>query len=80
MKKLMLSASIALFAAVSLFSIGNDNEIRVNEALAGGTCCDKQGATCYPGDCSSSYCSQPGAYWTTGECKSESDDPVISVL
>lgn len=69
MKKLILGASIALFSVVSLISIGNNNELQVNQALAGGTCCDQEKAKCYPGNCSSPTCADFNAYWKSDGTK-----------
>lgn len=56
-------------AALPLTVGSSGRLIRVNEAQCeqlGGTCCDEQGATCYPNSCTNGLCSQPGAYWHEG--------------
>ncbi|WP_298512209.1 hypothetical protein [uncultured Kordia sp.] len=47
MKKIILGASALLFAAALTLNANTQQEITVNEALAGGTCCPGVG-TCYP--------------------------------
>ncbi|WP_298512207.1 hypothetical protein [uncultured Kordia sp.] len=46
MKKIILGASALLFAAALTLNVNTQQEITVNEALAGGTCCPGVGS-CY---------------------------------
>ena len=62
MKKVILVLSSVLFISISLLSVEN-KEIRVNKALAGGTCCGQEFARCYPNNCSSSLCAVANSYW-----------------
>lgn len=64
MKKFLFGASLALFVSVSLLNVSSNNELEVNRALAGGTCCSNDSSDrCYPTGCSNLTCSVKGAWW-----------------
>lgn len=67
LKILMIATGLL---AVPLTFNASEASVSVAEAAcAGGTCCEEDGATCYPNNCSSMLCSEEGAYWKEeGSC------------
>ena len=74
MKKLLLLASIVLFTMATIGTVSTKGDLKVNEALAAGDCCDEDKSTCFPTGCHSSDCSEEDKYWKSdGKC----DDSVL---
>ena len=64
MKKLILLLAIGLFSIASFTTIQNTDDLKLNEALAGGSCCSTSRTdSCYPDGCSSSDCAVANSWW-----------------
>ena len=79
MKKLILLASILLFSLASITSMHNSRDLKLNEAMAGGTCCYEKLSICVPDGCSGGDCSEGNRWWRSDgkKCSDSTGDPIL---